>query len=308
MNYFDKISELRKELAATILLKETEGKAEMDLPHPVIPGANVPPAIRQYGGRTSFFFNKFPCKCSECGGKISRNEQVIVYTHPTDKNLDEKAHARCAKQKHIDGMLASGTLSYYESWHKSLPSNAVSVPTPAPTPTPPPAVTMPDKVVVTPAPAVAIVPVPTVQITDLTIDELLALGNLNESHKPFLECLDKLKGGKDIAFQIGNDGILLAFNSSKGLAYLVAFDMCNWDLIKRISWHIYNTGGDGTLHAMGNPKGNSTSMHRYLMNCSKGDGRIISHRKNTLDNRLSNLVDGKMRFYHNAGLDWAKDL
>jgi len=44
------------------------------------------------------------------------------------------------------------------------------------------------------------------------------------------------------------------------------------------------------------------------MNCSKGDGRIISHRKNTLDNRLSNLVDGKMRFYHNAGLDWAKDL
>lgn len=65
----------------------------------------------------------------------------------------------------------------------------------------------------------------------------------------------------------------------------------DFDLISKFKWHITKNKNARTMYAETNKKGvKHTKMHRLIMGCVKGDGKMIDHKDgNGLNNQRSNL-------------------
>ena len=80
--------------------------------------------------------------------------------------------------------------------------------------------------------------------------------------------------------------------TTQGITFLI--DLEDLERIKDYKWYAYKKRNNGDHYIVAEKTTNGLrvrhNLHRFLMNCVKGDGKIVDHiNKNTLDNRKCNL-------------------
>ena len=106
----------------------------------------------------------------------------------------------------------------------------------------------------------------------------------NSSHKTLEEAvksLEKIKKKNIIQEEIKNKNVLLTFKNEE-----IIINSDKFDELNKYKWSVCEKDG----YARGYVNGRKTYIHRFIMNCKVGDGKIIDHiNGNRLDNRIENL-------------------